>query len=370
MRSLAILHVDPERGFGGGETQVMGLLRHVAAAGQRQTLAADPAGELWRVAAARGIVLVPLPVRNHFDVLAGLRLGRLLVRERYDIVHFHTARAHALSAFLGPFGSARRVVTRRMDYRPRGGPYARWLYNRAVDAVVAISGGVREALVSAGVDPARIRVIASGVEFERYQACDERRPSARAGYGVKGDVPVLAIVGALEPRKGHAVLLEALARLRRPEVRVLCAGAGSLRAELAGQCARLGLTEQVVFLGRLDEVTSLLAAADVVVMPSLQEGLGVAVLEALAAARPVIASRVGGLPEVLGEGAAGVLVPPGDGAALAAAIDGLLRDPARARALGAAGRERVRSRFSMATMAEATLALYRTLAGAGDDNAN
>ena len=370
MRPLAILHVDPERRFGGGEAQVMGLLRHLVATGQRQTLAADPDGKLWRVAAAQGISVIPLRVRNHVDLLAGWRLARVMAGRRYDIVHFHTARAHAMSLFLGPASGARRVVTRRMDYRPRGGPYARWLYNRAVDAVVAISDGVRDALLSAGVDRGRIHVIPSGVDIQRYQATDRLRSAARAQYGLGADASVLAVVGALEPRKGHAALFDAVARLRQPHVRILCAGTGSLQEQLRAKCAALGLGGQVLFLGWVDDVATVLAAADLVVMPSLQEGLGVAALEAMAAGCPVIASRVGGLPEALDEGRAGVLVPPGDDAALAVAIDGLLRDPARARALAAAGHERVRSRFTMAGMAEATLALYHTLITKGGDDGN
>ena len=234
--------------------------------------------------------------------------------------------------------------------------------------MVAISEGVRDALLVAGVAAERIHVIPSGVEVERYQAIDLLRDAARTRYDLSADTFALVVVGALEARKGQAVLLDAVARLRNPRVRVLCAGAGSLQEALRARCAALGLSAQVVFLGRVDDVTTVLAAADVVVMPSLQEGLGVAAVEAMAAGRPVIASRVGGLPELLDEGMAGVLVPPHDPAALAVAIEGLLRDPARARALGAAGRERVRSRFTTAAMAEATLALYRRLVREGDDD--
>jgi glycosyltransferase involved in cell wall biosynthesis len=362
-----ILHVDPERGLGGGETQVLGLVRHLAAHGLHQTVAADPRGVLTGAVAALGVRAEPLRIRNHLDLAAGRRLAGLLVRDRYDIVHFHTARAHAMSAFLGRSSQTRRVVTRRMDYPLRGGWYARWLYNRAVDAVVAISEGVGAVLVAGGVEAARIHVIPSGVEAEGFATSDALRVAERARRGLAADELVVAVIAALEERKGHTVLLDAVATLPDLRLRVLCAGAGSRAAALAARRDALGLGERVTFLGLIRDVAGLLAAADVVVMPSLQEGLGVAALEAMAAGRPLIASRVGGLPEAVGDEVAGLLVEPGDAPALAAALRRLAGSPAAARALGEAGRARVRARFSMEAMAGATLALYRRLAEARDE---
>ena len=141
---MRVLHVDPERAWGGGEAQVMALLGELARRGHASRLAAHPGGPLARAAAAADVPVVPLPVANHLDVAAALRLRRAIGDA--EVVHFHTARAHALAPLCRRPG-VRLVVTRRMDYVPAGGPYVRFLYNRAVDAVVAISEGVREALV-------------------------------------------------------------------------------------------------------------------------------------------------------------------------------------------------------------------------------
>ncbi|MCC6763549.1 MAG: glycosyltransferase [Deltaproteobacteria bacterium] len=364
-RPLAILHVDPERGLGGGEQQVLGLLAGLHAEGHRQTLAADPRGGLAARAAALGIAVAPLAIRNHLDVCAARRLARLLAREHRDIVHFHTARAHAMSFFLrAPAGTAR-VVTRRMDYRLRGGWYARRLYNREVDAVVAIAEAVRSALVASGVDPARIHLVPSGVDASRFAAGPEARTAARARFAIADGAWVLAAVGALEERKGHDVLFDALARDPDPRRVVLVAGDGTRASALRARITALGLTAGVRLLGGVDDVAPVLAAADVLVMPSRHEGLGVAALEGMAAGLPVIASRVGGLPEAIVDGETGLLVAPGDAAALAAALARLAADPGLARRLGAAGAARVASRFSMAAMAEGTLAVYRRLAAAG-----
>src|SRR5919201_668464 len=147
-RSLRVLHVDPERGWGGGEVQVLELVRELRTRGHRSTLAADPAGMLARAGGLRDVSVAPLRIVNHFDLRAAIALRRLV--PGHDVLHFHTARAHALAPLCRGLG-ARLVVTRRMDYVPAGGPYVRFLYNRAVDAVIAISEGVRDALVRVGV---------------------------------------------------------------------------------------------------------------------------------------------------------------------------------------------------------------------------
>jgi len=354
---VRILHVDPERGWGGGEVQVLALLRELVARGHRSTLAADPAGRLAPAAAALGVPVRPLRIANHLDVIAGLRLRSLV--SGHDVVHFHTARAHAMAPFCRGLG-ARLVVTRRMDYVPAGGPWMRWLYNEAVDAVIAISEGVRAALLAAGVRPHRICVVPSGVDLGRVEAPRDARGRVRAAWGAReGDVVVL-VPGALERRKGHAVLLEAARRLqsngRGAPLRWVFCGDGSERGALTGAAAPLG--DAVRFEGFRDDIGACLAAADVVALPSLQEGLGVAALEAAAAARPVVASRVGGLAEAVADGETGILVAPGDPSALAAAIDGLAADAGLRARLGAAARERVVARYGVARMAEGTLACY------------
>jgi glycosyltransferase involved in cell wall biosynthesis len=234
-----------------------------------------------------------------------------------------------------------------------------------VQAVVAISEGVRAMLIASGVDPARIHLVPSGVEAERFALGAGARAAARARHAIDPDAFVLVAVGALETRKGHDVLLDAIALRADPRVHVLVAGEGALRADLEARRHALGLDERVRFLGRVDDVPTLLAAADALVMPSRQEGLGVAALEAMAAGLPVVASRVGGLPDAVTDGVTGFLVPAEDPRALAAAIDRLAGDPALARRLGAEAAAAVRARFTMAAMAEATHAVYRNVMDGG-----
>src|SRR5262249_27672130 len=156
---------------------------------------------------------------------AGLRLRGLV--PGHHVVHFHTARAHALAPFCHGLG-ARLVVTRRMDYLPRGGPYARWLYNRAVDVVIAISEGVRAALVRARVRDGQICVVPSGIDPATMQASPGAADAHRRAWGIAADDVLVLTLGALERRKGHAVLLTAARQLAadHPRLRYVFCGSG------------------------------------------------------------------------------------------------------------------------------------------------
>src|SRR5205809_881024 len=250
---MRVLHVDPERAWGGGEVQVVGLVRELAVRGHDSTVAAHPGGPLARAAAAAGARVVPLGVANHFDV--------------------------------------------------------------------------RAALVRVGVRTERIRVVPSGIDAPALAAPPQARAAVRREWGLGDEDVAVVVVGALEARKGHAVLLAAAAALApaAPRLRYVFCGEGRQGEALARAAAALdGAVEMVGF--RRD-VAGCLAAADVVALPSLQEGLGVAALEAMAAGRPVVASRVGGLAEAVVHEETGLLVPRGDQTALATALARLARDP-------------------------------------------
>src|SRR5271155_3173051 len=222
---LSVVGVDPELGFAGGETQVLALTLALAGAGNRAELICDPAGQLWERATAAGIKCHPLHIRNAIDLAAGVKLRAILKRERYDVVHFHTSRAHSMAPLARSFGSTL-VVTRRMDYRPNR-VFAPYLYNRAVDGVVAISGGVADSLAAAGVDRRRGTVVHSGVDCERFRApTPEERADARGALGIAGGEFVISAVGALEQRKGHRYLIEAIGAI---------AASGKFKCFIAGQ---------------------------------------------------------------------------------------------------------------------------------------
>ena len=356
---LSIVGVDPELGFAGGETQVLGLTIALAGAGHRAELICDPAGRLWERAIAAGIKCHPLHIRNAIDLAAGVKLRAILKRERYDVVHFHTSRAHSMAPLARSFGSTL-IVTRRMDYRPNR-VFAPFLFNRAVDGVIAISGGVADSLAAAGVD----RRADHGRSKRRrlrplLPPTAEERADARRVLGISDGEILISSVGALEQRKGHRYLIEAIGALAATgKFKCLIAGQGSIHKVLQGEIAVIRSLDRIKLLGRVDDPRELFWASDIFAMPSLKEGLGVAALEAMAIAMPVIASDVGGLREVVEDGRTGIIVPPANAPAITSAIV-RLADSAELRSqMGAAARARVVENYSMETMAARTLALYR-----------
>ncbi|MDP2604871.1 MAG: glycosyltransferase family 4 protein [Deltaproteobacteria bacterium] len=359
-RLLKILHIDPERNWGGGEAQVLGLLTYLCQKGHRNDLLTHPGGRLFEQTAPLGVKRLSLVARNDLDLRPVPALRRLIRSEKYDIVHFHTKRAHSLSLWLprGP-QCPKYVVTRRMDYPETKSWYTRYLYNRRVDGVVAISRVILELLVDAGVEAGRIRLIHSGIDPERFVRC------AAAEAVTEGEA-VVGIVAALELRKGHRYLLEAAARLkgRGHRIRYLIAGDGPARRELDERVKALSLVDEVRFCGFVSDAPAFLSQIDIFVLPSLYEGLGVAVLEAMAAGKPVIASRVGGLPELVADGETGLLVAPKNVEGLVAAIARLADDKSLAREMGRKGAARARASFSLENMAAQNEAYYYELIGA------
>lgn len=361
-RPLTIAGVDHERGFSGGQTQVLGLTRALLHAGHRAELLCDPAGALWQRARAAGVTCRALRIRNSIDIAAGFKLRAMLAAQHYDVVHFHTARAHALAPFVR--GRARvSVVTRRMDYVPNR-LFAPWLYNRATDAVAAISTGVADAMARGGVDRRRITIIPSGVDCAYFAAPDDAaRIRARAALGLRDNEIAVGALGAMTPRKGHRFLLEAIALARHdsaanPPMRCFIAGSGALRDTLAKQADELGVAGCVRIMDALEDPRELLWALDIFAMPSINEGLGVAALEAMACGLPVVASAVGGLREVVEHERTGLLVPPGDARALALALKRLAASRELRIVMGGAARAAAVSRYGMETMAQRTLELY------------
>ena len=357
--SLRVLHVDSEIPWRGGERQVIELMRRQRAIGDDPHLAAPKRSALAERAAGEKFAVHPVPMRGTWDLGSVLALARLHRALRPDVVHWHTARAHALGALaslLAP-GPAR-VLSRRVDFPVRRSPGSRLLYALPIDAILAISGGVREALIGSGVPASRIQVVPSGIDLGPFQTPFDR-PGLRRRLGIADGELVILNVAALAPHKSQTDLLRAAAsaRGRRPDLRFWIAGDGPLRAELEAEHRALGLGDGVRFLGFRDDAADLFRAADLFVMSSYLEGLGTSILDAMAAGLAVVATRVGGIPEIVEHQASGILVPPRDPEALAAAILDLAGDPARRAALGARGRERARE-FSADATAERTRGAY------------
>lgn len=362
---LTIAHIDAERGFSGGEVQVFLLMEGLARRGHRSVLLCPPGSAAAAEAARRGIASETVAMRGDLDLLAVWRLTSVLRAAAPDVVHLHTGRAAWLGGLAARRAGLPAIVTRRMDRPIAPGWRTRTIYERCTRRTAAIAPPVVDQLVAGGVPRDRIVLIPSAVDPARV-APRLAAAAMRGALGVAADAPLLLSIAALVRRKGHDVLLDALAALgkRGLRPRLWVAGDGPERAVLEAQAEHLGLAAQVDWLGQRDDVGDLLAAADVFVLPSRAEGLGVAALEAMAAGRAVVASAVGGLAEAVVDGRSGLLVPPGDAVALAAALEQLLREPALRARLAAGGPARVAEGFLAEQMVAAYERLYReVLAG-------
>ena len=336
-------------------------------------LSPDPGvDELAGALEARAVAVHRVPeVDSRWDWKGMLAIWRRLRALRPDVLHVHHVRPAAdryLSALAGFAGVPGVVVTEHVVARAHS-PSQRALKRRELEeasAVTAVCGAIADALVAEyGIDRALVRIVGNGADPPDDGAEAAAAREIRQAFGARPDRPLFVCAARLEEQKGHAVLLEALAALREDgaDFALALAGSGSLRETLEARSRALGLEAQVRFLGTVDEPGPLLAAADAVVLPSLWEGLPLTLLEAMARARPVVASAVGGIPEVVEDGVSGLLVPPGRADALAEALGRVARHPLRAESLGAAAAERVRADFTWPKVVERFEAVYDEVLG-------
>jgi glycosyltransferase involved in cell wall biosynthesis len=303
------------------------------------------------------------------DAVVLSQLVRLMRRERPDIVHTHTAKAGTLgrlAAFLtgvpvivhtfhghvlqGYFSSAR---TRLFIAIERA-------LARVTTRLIAVSPSVRRELLDMKIGrPERFDVIRLGLDLDPFLEAERLRGQLRAEIGVGPTVPLVGIVGRLVPIKGHDQFLEAASRIATlPAAHFVIAGDGELRGVLETRAAELGLSKRVHFLGWRADLPRIYADLDVVVLSSLNEGSPVALIEAMAAGRAVVATDVGGVADVVASGVAGILTPPRDPAALAGAVQAVLADDSRRAAMGRAGRASVYPTYSVPRLLQEIDQLY------------
>lgn len=353
---------------GGVGTHVRAVLPALGAAGAAVRVCGPATTEALFGFTAAGADFVPVEVSAGLAPVADVRAGAALRRATADVdlVHAHGLRAGLVAAAARRSGNRDRplVLTLHNALPPGGGPVRRLLELaermaiRGADVVLAASGDLAANAWRHGARDVRL----APVSAPPLPAPDRPAAEVRAELGLADGRPLVVAVGRLHPQKGYDVLLDAAARWAPGPCRplVAIAGDGPLRAELTARIAAEELP--VALLGRRSDVADLLAAADLVVLPSRWEARSLTAQEALRAGTPLVATRTGGLPELLGDGA--VLVPAGDAAALAEAVTGLLGDPARARSLAAAGRRQAATWPDGAATARQLVALYRELLGA------
>jgi glycosyltransferase involved in cell wall biosynthesis len=319
--------------------------------------------ELREACERRGLRIHALRERCRFDPTTLIEAGRIARSFRPDLVETNGYKADVIGlALQRRFGLPWIAVSHGVTNE---GPKMRlyWFVDRLIiryaDRIVAVSGARRQILEAEGCPPERLVTIQNAVELPVSETVDVT--GIRAELGLDVVRPVVAAVGRLSPEKGHSYFIEAMAEVAKaiPEVRGLIVGDGQEEQPLRSRAQALGLGETIRFAGYRRDMNRIYPAVDLVVLPSLSEGLPMVALEGMAHGLPVVGTRVGGIPEVLDDGVSGLLVPPADAGALAQAIVMLLRNPALRLTMGRAGRERVEFQFSLRTRAERMLSVYR-----------
>ncbi|MBZ5558911.1 MAG: glycosyltransferase [Acidobacteriia bacterium] len=362
------LHVDTARTWRGGQNQVLLTVNGLRAIGQRAALVAHPDGEL-RKRVEEGLELIPIAPKTEMDLTAGWRFARLLKKLAPDVIHAHDPHGVAMASLalsLGASSSTKSgstarvpalVASRRVDFHLKGNSFSRWKY-RQVDCFIAASEAIRQMLVADGVPADRTVTVHEGIDVDHVLAAPP--VNVHEAFWLPHHAPVVGNVAALVPHKGQRYLIDAahLVVQQIPDARFIILGEGELREHLEHQVKEHHLEKHVLLPGFRTDVLGCIKGFDLFVMSSVTEGLGTSLLDAMACARPIVATRAGGIPEIVEDEVNGVLVPPRDAHALADAIIRLLKDEGTRQRMGDAGLARVRERFTVDRMVAETAGVY------------
>jgi len=324
--------------------------------------------DLIEEAAEREIPVGRVVIHNDADVRVIGRLRESLRTLKPDILHTHLIHADAYGFVAGKLAGIRRIISSRHNDDPfrkflplRLSHRALW---RGLSAGIAISDAIRKFIVDVeGAPEKKLHVVRYGLEFERIQpaAINSAREALRTELNLPSDTFLFGMACRLTPQKGISDALKAFASIQheRNDVHFIIAGDGELKKQLVNEAKQLGIASRVYFLGWREDVKEVLAALDVFLMPSLWEGFGLVLIEAMSRRIPVIASNVSAIPEIVVDGESGILIPPEDPQALAGAMQLLLQDRALRAYIGLLGEDRVETHFTAERMAKETLDIYQ-----------
>lgn len=357
MKRINILYLITDSGTGGAENILLSLIKGLDKGRYSVNLFSllGP-GPLIAKAKKLGIEAVSLKMKTKFDLISLLKIFFYLRGKRVDILHTHLYHSNIIGYFLKKWKKIPIFL-----YTSHGLPIKKnsplslcnnLIMRRANQQIIAVSFDVKRKLINYGkVKPEKITVIHNGTDVGEFLPSE-------GGKGI-----LVGTIATLRPVKGHRYLLYAAALVLKkvPDVKFLIIGQGPLRNSLEELAGKLNIAKNVIFMGYQKDITEILARLTLFVLPSIREPLGICLLEAMAAGLPVVATNVGGIPEVVKEKETGLLVPPKDPEALAQVILTLLEDKEKAKNMGIAGRKRVEQKFTIGTMIRKTEQVYQDL---------
>ncbi|HEX5133183.1 MAG TPA: glycosyltransferase family 4 protein [Candidatus Krumholzibacteria bacterium] len=362
--SLRILFISSIQMWGGAEIWLMDVMRGLGARGHEVSLVCRPGTILERNARAQGCSVVPIPMRSDFDPLTVWRTMRVLRERRIDLISTNMdkeLRFGGLAARL--VGGVAVVPSREVDYPLKNKLRYRLTYNRLADRVLANSVATRRSLLvnAPWLSPDRIEVVYKGIDPAAYLDDPGAGSALRREFGIADGTPLVGFVGQIIERKGVPDLVLSIPRVvaKIPGARFLFVGEGKLAGFVERKTRELGVAEHVIMAGFRDDIPAVMKAIDVLVLPSIVEGFGYVLVEAMAAAKPVVATSVSSIPEIVRGGSTGLLVDIHQPEALTAALVSILEDPERAREMGRAGRRVALAEFTLDRMIDRTEAVFR-----------
>jgi glycosyltransferase involved in cell wall biosynthesis len=359
----SIVHTEWSDGFGGQEHRILLECREMMRRGHRAAIVCRPEALLLGRAGDAGIPVIPVPIRSSADLAAVAAMVRIFRQRGATVVNTHSGKDSWVGSVAAKVARVPLLIrTRHISVPIRRHPFN--MVYRWPDGYITTGEMIRDHLLAEGIPAERVVSIPTGVDPERFSpAVDGGR--IRREFGIAPDVFLVSMIGVLRTWKRHDLFLEAIRLLRERGVPAgaLVAGEGPRREAIEAEIAAKGLAGTVILAGYRADVPEILAASDALVLPSDRfEGVPQVILQALAMERAVIASPVGGIPEVVHPEETGLLCPAGDAAAYAGALERLARDPALGERLGKAGRDRVLARYTVAAMGDRTEMFYASLA--------
>lgn len=388
---ISVMHILSDSNIGGAGRYVADMAGAMDPAQYKVTVAVPPGARIVSLMPA-GVDIVEVPgmvADASYSRSSVQALSALIRQRRPDIVHTHGSLAGRIAARINQVKVVYTRHTAGASFHPRSPKWhlGRWMNRGLADRVIAVSRHMARVLESEGIPESMIQIIYNGVSLERFNPGEYDSASLKSSCGLEDSLVCLA-VARLEPVKGHSCLLEAWEKLQSSALRskitdadspladggshppydpsrlhLVLVGDGSLRADLEQTVRLAGLKDSVTFTGALNEVRPWLALADIVVLPSLTEGLPIALIEAMAMGKPCVASAAGGIPEVITDKKDGLLVPPADPESLARALDSLLASPELRVQLGQAALNTAQEKFDVKRLAAECGALYQEICG-------